>query len=276
MDIPTLCTLLPEKEAARTLETAISCARRFNSHLDVICTASPPIDTSDFGGGFGVGGAILADTIEQSRVRLLDVDAMARERLSREDISWSSHALMAGSGGLVQTVKDACRFADLAVLARPTRDNFETESLFDAVLFGTALPILLCDAPEVPEFNRITIAWDSSDQSLAAARAALPLLRQAKVVTILMVDPPQAAGGRFAPGECLATFLSRHDIECDIDLLPRMKARIADVIKQHMTDTQSDLLVMGAYGHSKLREQLLGGVTRELVQNSGMPMFLAR
>ncbi|SNR32495.1 universal stress protein [Puniceibacterium sediminis] len=276
MEFPTLCTLLPEAGADRTLETAIACARRFKSHLDVVCTASPAINTADFGAGFGVGGAIIADTIEETSARLRDTDAMARKRLSREDISWSSQALMAGGGGLAQTVKDACRFADLAVLARPNGENFEVESLFDAILFGTALPILLVDGPEVPEFNRITIAWDSSDQSLAAARAALPLLRQAKVVTVLMVDPPESPAGRFAPGECLATFLSRHDIECDIDLLPRMKARIADVIKQHTSDTQSDLLVMGAYGHSKLREQLLGGVTRELVQNSGMPMFLAR
>ncbi|MGY9045752.1 hypothetical protein P775_04415 [Puniceibacterium antarcticum] len=276
MDFPTLCTLLPESGAAQTLEMAIACARRFESHLDVVSTAAPAIVTSDFGAGFGVSGAIIADTIEETRVRLRDSDSTARTRLSREDITWTSQALMAGADGLTQTVKEACRFADLAVLARPTSDNFESEVLFDAVLFGSDLPILLCDGSDLPNFDSITIAWDSSDQALAATRAALPLLRQAKVVTILMVDPPQSTEGRFAPGECLATFLSRHDIECKIELLPRMKARIADVMKQHIRETQADLLIMGAYGHSKLREQLLGGVTREMVQNSGVSLFLAR
>ncbi len=272
MDFATICTLLPETGADRILETAIACARRFDSHLDVTSTAAPPVVTTDFGTGYGAGGAMLADTIEETRARLRETDAMARKRLAREDIGWTSQALLAGGGGLAQTVKEICRFADLAVLARPSRDDFETESLFDAILFGTALPILLCDEPDLPEFERITIAWDNSDQALAAARAALPLLRQAKAVTIVMVDPAVGDESRFAPGEDLATLLSRHDIDSDIALLPRMKMRISDVMKQHV---QADLLVMGAYGHSKLREQILGGVTRDLIRTSGMSLFLA-
>jgi nucleotide-binding universal stress UspA family protein len=183
---------------------------------------------------------------------------------------------MGTSDGLNHIVKEACRFSDMAVLPRPNRARHETEAMFDAVLFGTALPILLCNGPDAPACKRVIIAWDGSDQALVATRAALPLLRQAQAVSIVMVDPPHSSAGRFAPGECLATFLSRHDIDCDIDLLPRMKERTSDVLKQHLRDSQSDLLVMGAYGHSRLRESLLGGVTHELMQSSDVPLFLAR
>lgn len=274
MEYPTVCTLLADSRASETLETAIACARQLNSHLDVLCIAPPMMDTTAFLPPLGSG--MIADTLEQCRAQVQETENMARARLRREDFAWSCESLMAGPEGLTRTVAGASRFSDLAILTRPAADDVDAETLFDAILFSTALPILLCDVAAEPAFERITIAWDGSDQALAAARAALPLLHKARVVTVLMVDPPQSPKGRFAPGECLATFLSRHGVECDIDLLPRLRARISDVLKQHVNDTQADLLVMGAYGHSKLREKLLGGVTRDLIQSSDVPLFLTR
>ncbi len=274
MDFPTLCTLLPEAADANTLETAIACARHFESHLDVVCVAAPPVMTGAYMSGFG--GGMIAETLVETRAELEVTEERARTRLSREEISWSTHAVMGTADALNHIVKEACRFADIAVLPRPNRDRLESEAMFDAVLFGTALPILLGNGPDAPAHDRMIIAWDGSDQALAATRAALPLLRQARVVSIVMVDPPHSPAGRFAPGEGLATFLSRHGIDCDIDLLPRMKEKTSDVLKQHLRDTQADLMVMGAYGHSRLRESLLGGVTRDLIQSSDVPLFLAR
>ncbi len=274
MKIPTICTLLPPSGADATFEAAIACARRFESHLDAVCVASPPMDTSAFMPGMGTG--LIADTIEETRARLREAESRVKMRLAREDISWDSHADMTGADGVSRILRDTCRFADLAVLSRPHRDNVESESLFDFILFGTSLPILICAGPDAPALERVTIAWDSSDQALAATRAALPLLKKARMVTILMVAPPPSPKGRFAPGECLARFLSRHDIDCDIDLLPKVRNRVADVIRQHASDSQTDLLVMGAYGHSKLRESLLGGVTRDMTADCDVPLFLAR
>jgi nucleotide-binding universal stress UspA family protein len=150
--------------------------------------------------------------------------------------------------------------------------------VLEAVLFDGRAPVLLVPAAgslaaSWPE--RAVIAWNESAEAAAAIRGALPLLRKATEVSIAMIAPAPHDAGRADPGAGLCTLLARHGIKADISILPRTMPRIGDVILRHVADRNADLLVMGAYGHSRLREAIFGGATRAILTDCPVPVLMA-
>jgi nucleotide-binding universal stress UspA family protein len=123
--------------------------------------------------------------------------------------------------------------------------------------------------------RRILLAWNESDEALAAARTALPLLIGAETVRITVIDPPVHSPTRSDPGGLLSQYLSRHGVSCEIDVLSKTMPRVSDVLMRHAADIEADLIVMGAYGHSRFREAILGGATRNMLEHAKIPVFLA-
>jgi len=108
-------------------------------------------------------------------------------------------------------------------------------------------------------------------------RESLEMLRSADQVTVAVVDPePGLLGHGEEPGADLAAYLARHGAKVTVDRLPREGRTTADVLRRHVVDTAADLLVLGAYGHSRLRDWILGGVTRSMVAEPPVPVFMAR
>ena len=101
------------------------------------------------------------------------------------------------------------------------------------------------------------------------------VMPEAGSVQIVVIDPPVHGPGRSDPGGQLAAWLSRHGIRPDIDVLARTMPRVSDVIRRHAADTAADLIVMGAYGHSRFRESILGGATRDMLEETGVPVLMA-
>jgi nucleotide-binding universal stress UspA family protein len=264
------CTILSHATAQDTLATAIACAQRWQAHLDVVCTAAQVV-LPDMGMP-GLGSAVLQSTTDEATAALDQTKAIARGALEKAGIVWTCQGHLGPAGMVARDAAQACRFADVAILAR--QSDPDTDAQFDAVLFNTGVPILMIPPGTAPRFARIIIGWDDSPQALATVRAAMPLLQAADSVGIVMVDADNTNG--LTPGEDLATMLSRHGIPADIALRPRVGRSIATALEQHLRETSSDLLVMGAYGHTRMREQLLGGVTRDILRNPALPLFLAR
>ena len=119
------------------------------------------------------------------------------------------------------------------------------------------------------------VAWNESVEALAAIHRALPILQAADNVRVTVIDPPAHGPERSDPGGLLSQMLARHGAKCEIDVLSRSMHRISDVINRHAADTGADLVVMGAYGHSRFREAILGGATRNMLEQSEVPVFLA-
>ena len=90
-----------------------------------------------------------------------------------------------------------------------------------------------------------------------------------------MIDPPKHGPDRSDPGGMLSQMLARHGVSCEIDVLSKTMARVSDVLNRHASDTETDMIVMGAYGHSRFREAILGGATRNMLEQSAVPVFLA-
>ncbi|MGO4838274.1 universal stress protein, partial [Rhizobiaceae sp. 2RAB30] len=125
--------------------------------------------------------------------------------------------------------------------------------------------------------KRVAVAWDSSLEAARAVREALDMLVAADEVRLVLVDPLAGESGQGAePGADAAVYLARHGVKVAVDRLPSSGQSVATVLARHAADMNADLVVMGAYGHSRLRERIFGGVTRSMLEMPPLPILLAR
>ncbi len=280
MTLTSLCVVVSsEATDGPALEAAAAIALRQEAHLHVICLGVEPMAMTAM--AMDGGAAVFRDgdfAAAQERGQALGRWAQAalppslRSRVQR---------LIVASASLAAEVAQAVRCSDLAVAARPYGPGHGdlAPAIGEALLFGTAGPVLV-----VPDrggtdwtrpFRRICLAWNGSDEVLRATRLAMPFLRQADQVDIALVDPPVQAHGQADPGEAPSRWLSCHGIRVEVAVLPRTERRKADALAHFAADRGCEALVMGAYGHSRLREMLLGGTTRDLLAEVPLPLILA-
>ena len=144
-------------------------------------------------------------------------------------------------------------------------------------MFEGRAPVLVVpdDATLSGQPKTVMAAWNESVEALTAMRMALPFLMSADLVRIVIIDPPQHGPERSDPGGLLSQMLARHGVTCEIDVLSKTMTRVSDVLNRHATDTGSEMIVMGAYGHSRFREAILGGATRNMLEQAKVPVFMA-
>lgn len=278
MGYKTLFSVLTDTElAGPVLEQATAMAGALDAHLDVLCMGLDRTQT-----GFYYAGAnamILQETITRAQEEAQEVEARVKKLLEASDIRWSLDSGMAQLADMGRHVARRARFSDLAILPKPygEKRGVELEPILEATLFDGATPVLMVPeaGPVITTPKRVVLAWNESDEALAAARAALPLLTQADLVRIVVIDPPAHGPNRSDPGGMLSQFLARHGVSCEIDVLSKTLPRVSDVLMRHAADTDAEMIVMGAYGHSRFREAILGGATRNMLEHSTLPVFLA-
>jgi len=170
------------------------------------------------------------------------------------------------------------RVADLIVAARADRHDRARRELLEDVLFKSGRPMLLLPSParHKQRWDRVLIAWNARAEAVRAVTGAMPLLQAAKDVRVVTVDAaPSAAGHGEAPGRELAAYLARHNVRVEVSNLDGLGREHARAIADAALDFDADLIVMGAYGHSRPREFVLGGVTRDLLAGSRIALLLA-
>ncbi|WP_157937702.1 universal stress protein [Oceaniglobus roseus] len=280
MPFPSLSTILLGAGARSTLGSAAACAAAWKARLDVVWIEPLRIEADivvpGYGGAMPVLGASFSAASEREVELALDhAQAVVQDMLEDADFGWSFQGL---SGELLPTMRAAVRsalYADLLVIELGGTARPEAATLAEAALFGARVPVLALPALPEPRFGRIVIAWDGSAQSLAAVRAALPLLKAAADVRLVQVDA--AAGSDGAPPSAgVVRMLSAHGVAASVFERRSQGRSIAVTLADYVGDSAADLLVMGAYGHSRLREQILGGVTRDMLRQTGVSLFLAR
>lgn len=167
--------------------------------------------------------------------------------------------------------------SDLVVMAQGRTHPRARSGLIEHVLFNAGRPILVTP-PEQRERNwkRALIGWNAKPSAMRAVCAGLPLLQKAEEVIVATVDArPSVSGHGEAPGHDLGAYLARHGVTAHIRNLDSMGKTHAEVLVSQAVADNADMLVLGAYGHSRAREFLLGGVTRELLQGAPLPLFMA-
>ncbi|QFU08800.1 Universal stress protein family protein [Rhodobacteraceae bacterium THAF1] len=252
------------------VDTAIACARKWSAHLDVTCTTADAIDVPTF---VAPDMVVAAPTLRDDDAKALEeVQKRLEQRLTGETFGWSVDAFATYGADVARRLAQTNRFADLAVLAASGAEpSGLMHGVLEALLYTSRVPVLLAPDGIESDFDRVMLAWDGSDAALAATRAALPILAQAASVEIVIVEPESDT-----MGHDLAIMLNRHGTPAPVMGLTRNGKRIAEALTDHARDTEADLIVMGAYGHRRLREIFIGGVTRNMLGAAPVPLFLAR
>ncbi len=278
MAYKTLLTFIThESMMATTLDAAAALARREDAHLEVCCLG---VDHTQVGYFYaGAPAMVYQETLDQAREAADNLGHAARAHLERTDIRWSLDNTVVQMGGLPSLVAVRARFADLVVQAKPYGEarGLEDEAVVEAAMFEGKAPVLIVPDTGLAEpfGKRIVAAWNQSNEAMTAIRRALPLLREADAVNIAVIDPPQHGPEQSDPGALLSTMLSRHDVHAEVSVLAKTMPRTSDVIQRHVRDQDADMLVMGAYSHSRFREAILGGTTRHTLEMTEVPVFMA-
>ncbi len=278
MSFKSISTLLASgAELEGSLPAAITIAQREDAHLTACLLG---VDMTPAGGFYmGASPLLLQETLERAQSDAEALEARARKLLSAETLRWGSESAVVQFGGLPALVGLRARFSDLVVQSGPYVENAlpTQEAVLESALFeGQAAVMVVPEGKLPPDFGRrVVVAWNQSNEALNAVRRALPLLRAADQVIVAIVNPPVHSPERSDPGGMLTQMLARHGVRCEVSVLAKTLPRVSDVLLRYMADVDASLLVMGAYGHSRLREAILGGATRNVLERSKWPVFLA-
>lgn len=247
------------------------------AHLSVLVVslaAPPPI---------GEYAAMVSDAWMEERQAALDAlkarAATITDNLAGSPVSCDVSVEYPESAWAEEVIGRRGRYADLTVLGPELMagDTLKAKA-FEGALFTSGKPVLLLpEGAATLKPRTVLVGWDSRIEATRAAREALDILAQAKDVRLTLVDPEEDDHGHGAePGADAAAYLARHGVKVAVDRLPGMGMSAAETLRRHAIDTGAEMIVMGGYGHSRLRQRIFGGVTRSMLEQPPVPVFLAR
>jgi nucleotide-binding universal stress UspA family protein len=222
-----------------------------------------------------IGGQMPVEVLEVQRAQVLE-----RGRAAAGGRPGASRMVTGLDVDAARVVALHARHADLVILGQeePEASPSFPHHLAEDVVLSAGRPALV-----VPYIGagktlgqRVMIAWDSGREAARAVNDALPVLEQATAVTVLSVNPrPGIDLHGEEPGADIALHLSRHGVKVEVQQTQVEEINVGDTVLSRLADLGCDLLVMGAYGHSRLREVVLGGVTRTLFESMTVPVLMS-
>ncbi|APY14827.1 universal stress protein [Brucella sp. 10RB9214] len=203
------------------------------------------------------------------------------EEMRRQGINYEFRVTRSDTGTAADGVLASCLGAELLIAGQPDpNDPATNDETADTIVFNASCPVLLVPyAPVLPmiSLDRIVVAFNGKREAARAAFDALPLIKQAARTEIIWIDPPEAEGeDETLGGSELAEALARHGVEVEVLALASHGRHAQDALREHLIAERADLLVMGAYSHSRLRELVFGGVTRSLLNDLPILTLFAR
>ncbi len=281
-----LCPLYGAQSDRVALKTALTLAKRFTAQADVLFVRPNPAEALPYLGE-GISGPVVEDIIETSRRAADEGEKAAREAMEKaagdmglpvsDDIEPGKCTVRfrVRSGRAADVVAAESRLADLVIVADASaREQTSGPNALETCMLAEGRPVLL--SPEqTPDAigTSAVIGWDESGEAANAITAALPFLAEAKTVTIVCIDEDgvsDAAGAR-----ALQEYLKLQGIDAETKLVPEENRNTGEVLLDEAGKIGADLLVMGGYSHSRLRELVLGGVTRHIRSHATIPVLMA-
>ncbi|SAY48786.1 Universal stress protein family protein [Komagataeibacter rhaeticus] len=278
--------------AESALQVGGAIARMFDAHLAVLHVGT---DMQEVGPlvGEGLSGAMVQDMItaalKESAARLHGVRALFDAFIVHEKIPVVAvdspfspagmHALSASfiahSGHTRSVVAFQARLSDLVVLRQPNPEgDVSSSDTLHAVLFESGQGVIIVPPVAPPTVGkRICIGWNGTSEAASAIHHALPLLRRAQAVCILYSPAYQRPGPE---ARHVSSFLSLHGVTAHIHEFGSDSHPVGEDMLAAAHAFNADMLVMGAYSHSRLRQMILGGVTRHMLENSDITVLMSR
>ncbi|MBV8398926.1 MAG: universal stress protein [Acetobacteraceae bacterium] len=264
------------------LAMAADLARTNDAHLIGLCPLdliALPATTS-----FEIAGyaeSIVLDVIArmraQARERATPIETRFREQLRINNLQGEWRL---ADGPAADVVVRQARSADVVILGQNDPDDPpqpQAKHLVEHMLFGSGRPVLVI--PYAGQFSsigrRVLIGWNESREATRAVHDALPLIRPDAAVTLLSVTRNAAGASEDFSTVEIAAHLARHGLSVTTADLPRGDVRAEDLLLNQASEMGADLVVIGGYGHSRLREMVLGGVTRSLLKSMVAPVLMS-
>ncbi len=269
------------------LQTALMIARIWNAHVTALHVRVDSRDVAPLAGE-GLSGAMIEEmmsaTEKESNDRAHAVRAMFERFVAENQVTISdgragpvgaTASFAAVTGREEDLVAQQARLADLTVVPHPEAgEDVSSSDALHAVLFDSGRPVLI--APQVAPATigeRVCIAWNGTAELAAAVHAVLPWAQRAKAVRVLSAEEYQRRG----PGaQNMASYLALHEVNVELATFRPLDRDVGAGMLAAAREFGADLLAMGAYSHSRLRQLILGGVTRHVLENSTLPVIMCR
>jgi len=273
-------TILVQCDAARNvgrrLDVAAELAQQQGAHLVALHARQPFQTPAFFDGGFPMDD--LFKSYEAAVKADLTIATAAFEKATKG--RHLSMELRVVDGFIDSELATHARYADLLVLGQTDPENTlpTPADLPEAVALASGRPVLVVPYIGVTSSpgKAVLLCWNASRESAHAATAALPLLKTASKVIVLAIDAKSSPASHGAePGADAATWLARHGVKVTVQRDAAAEADIGGTILSRAADHAVDLIVMGLYGHSRMREMVLGGASRTLLASMTVPVLMA-
>ncbi|WP_455373525.1 universal stress protein [Limibacillus halophilus] len=264
------------KSSKKRCEAALALAAAHGAHLTGLVAVTAP----------SMPGYIRAnlprEAVEAQENYLQEVLENAGDAFEKVAKNWSVpyelRKVRASEAELGDAIALHGRHADLIVMGQEDEEDGATLSreVMEEVLLSAGRPLLVVPYIGASKTigKRVIIAWDGGREAARALNDALPLLSDAEAVMVLIANPKSAPSEREA-GSDIALHLARHNVPVEVHKIHVSEVSIGDALLDQVADLGADLVVMGGYGHSRFRELVLGGVTRQMLQQMTVPVLMS-
>lgn len=266
----------PDKEISEAAEAAAVTQDRL---ICLMLGASPALPIYAYGvppyGGMNIPdnwSELVAEAQQKHKARVQTVETL----LAKSNVAGDVYSALCVTMDVKHHVAQAARVSDEALFAANLRDTPDLlREAASGVLFHAPIGFRLNGSP-AQKVARIFIAWDSSEAASSAVHAALPYLKGAQEIVIACIDPDMTSQGDGPePGADIAAWLSHHGCKVTVSQFPSGGREIGQCIYDRAREFGADLVVMGAYGHARMIQTVLGGTTRSMIEQTDLPIFLA-
>ncbi|MDR3464572.1 MAG: universal stress protein [Xanthobacteraceae bacterium] len=266
-----------ERDAARdgVSDFAVSLAEIFEAHLTGVAFGNAGIPSFVMP---DVPSDVLASVMAENETVARKAVERFEALIQRHRVAGEPRLIVEGDSGPPDALALIARRCDLSVVMQSDHHNgAHNDLMIEAVLFNSGRPVVI--VPYIHKggvtLNRVICCWDGSRTAARAINDALPFLRRAKTVEIFIVANEKTKVQREIRGADIARHLARHGVTVEIEITPAADIDVASIVLSHAADLSADMLVMGGYGHSRLREFMLGGVTRGILETMTVPVFMS-
>lgn len=261
-------------EDAIRMAQAAAIAAEFDAHLSgLLVHEIPEFVVASHPAAAAVVDSLVAESLERAEINT----ARLTEQFASFGLSYSLRRLDVHAGQAGNALAGEVRLSDLFVGTRPYGDPARKHHVEEQVLYNSGRPCMFMPPshPARSKFDSVLIAWKNTRETARAVAGSMPFLQKAGSVAVAIVEEGTASEqfGVRSAGD-IGTYLSRHGVSAEI----RTISGWTDVDAALMSESQSlgsDLLVMGAYGHSRFREWILGGTTRHMLSYAPVPVLVA-
>ncbi|MEM8812152.1 MAG: universal stress protein [Pseudomonadota bacterium] len=276
MQIKTVLTVQDGDKEPTALNPAIALCRHHNAHLSVFVVGlAPAPPTITYG---GLPADLWIQEVDDARRATAARCEAIEAHLQQEGISADVTFEVSGSALIDEEIGRRARYADLtAVIPGQLAASGIRDHVINGALFESDRPLIVLNGEPTALGNstRVLVAWDASREAARAIHASLEQLKAAEDVRVVLVDPePLRSGHGPEPGANIATFLARHGIGVTVERIASSGHSVADSLILHGKDCGAGLIVMGAYGHSRMRQRVFGGTTESMLGQTTFPLLM--